>query len=52
MGIRLLALVATLGAPQAFASGGEIEMLGITSQAQQESAGVMESILDYLALFL
>lgn len=51
MGIMLLALVATLGTPQAFASNGEIEMVGITVLGPQETPGALDSILDYLVLF-
>jgi hypothetical protein len=50
MAIMLLALVATLGTPQAFAGPGE--MVGIAAQAPAETDGVVAAILDYLALFI
>lgn len=50
MAVILLALVATLGTPQAFAGPGE--MVGIAAQGTAESPGIMTAILDYFALFI
>jgi len=52
LGITLLALVASLGTPQAFANDGITETPGITvvvSEGPTETPGIVATILGYLA---
>jgi hypothetical protein len=61
IGIMLLALVASLGTPQAFAGPGEVagqplagptQVSGETADGPGELPGVMVIILDYLAVMI
>jgi hypothetical protein len=55
LGITVLTLVATLGAPQAFAADGisETPCLTVTvNEGPSETPGIVATILDYLALFI
>ncbi|HEX8649615.1 MAG TPA: hypothetical protein VF708_02160 [Pyrinomonadaceae bacterium] len=54
IGIVLLALVVSLGTPQAFAADGTAESPGVTAPTNgtAESPGIVVIILDYLALML
>ena len=44
MGILLLALVATMGTPQAFGNGGAVETPGMTSPGAVETPGLAAPI--------